>query len=90
MLENFEGKVLKLISLYEAEKQRADTLCQALESKEKEIRSCKMQITDLNQQIDNLRLAIAFQAVSEDKSGARARIDSIIREIDRCIKLLEA
>ena len=48
----------------------------------------KEQIADLNQQIDNLDLLRAFQAAG-DPAESKARIDRLIHEIDKCIKLLE-
>ena len=90
MIEDLKQNIKKLIALYEAERQRSGELAAKISRCEEDIVTYKEQIDDLKRQIDNLRLAIAFQAVSEDKSGACARIDSIIREIDRCIKLLEA
>ena len=43
----------------------------------------------MNQQIDNLELMRAFQA-SGDPAESKERIAKLIREIDRCIKLLES
>lgn len=87
--ENLKSKIERLISLYESERQRADSVTALLESREEDIRGYKEQITDLNQQIDSLRLATAFVPGSNDSTGARSKIDALIREIDRCIKLLE-
>ena len=46
-------------------------------------------MADLNQQIDNLELMRAFQAAG-DPEEAKERIARLIREIDKCIKLLES
>ena len=43
----------------------------------------------MNQQIDNLELMRAFQAAG-DPAESKERIAKLIREIDRCIKLLES
>ncbi|MBO4263634.1 MAG: hypothetical protein J5871_03015 [Bacteroidales bacterium] len=88
MLEDIKGNIEKLISLYEAQKQRADSLEEKLASSREEACRYKTQITDLNGQIDNLRLAAAFSG-SGDTAEAKARIEKLIREIDQCIKLLE-
>ena len=48
----------------------------------------RKQITDLNQQIDNIRLASAFTGAGGN-AAAKERIEKLIREIDKCIKLLE-
>lgn len=88
MLDDIRTNIAKLISLYEAEKQRADALQSKLSKKEEEVLMYREQITDLNQQIDNLHLMSAFM-VDTDRTQAKDRINKMIREIDKCIKLLE-
>ncbi|MCR5841673.1 MAG: hypothetical protein K6G86_06305 [Bacteroidales bacterium] len=88
MLEDIKSNIAKLVAQYEAEKQRADNLAGRLAASEEKCLRYKEQITDLNQQIDNLELMRAFQAAG-DPADAKDRINKLIREIDRCIKLLE-
>lgn len=88
MLEEIRNNFQKLVSLYETEKQRADALAEKLVHCEEKAKLYKEQITELNQQIDNLKLQSAFTA-SGDSSAAKASIDKLIREIDKCIKALE-
>lgn len=89
MLEEIKTNIEKLISLYETEKQRADALAAELEASRTELAACKAKAADLDAQIDNLRLQIAFSG-SGDPAEAKARLNKLIREIDRCIKLLES
>ena len=89
MLEDIKSNIARLVALYEAERQRADTLAAKLSDSEQKCRQYKEQITDLNQQIDNLELMRAFQAAG-DPTESKERIAKLIREIDRCIKLLES
>ena len=88
MLEDVKSNIARLIALYEAERQRADTLAGKLDASEEKNLQYKEQIADLNQQIDNLDLLRAFQAAG-DPAESKARIDRLIHEIDKCIKLLE-
>ncbi len=89
MLEDIKSNIAKLVALYEAEHQKATVLEERLRQCEEKSLEYKKQITDLNQQIANLELMHAFQA-SGDPAGSRERIDKLIKEIDRCIKLLES
>ena len=89
MLEDIRSNIAKLVAQYEAERQRADSLAERLASSEEKCLRYKEQITDLNQQIDNLELLRAFQAAG-DPNESKARISKLIKEIDRCIKLLES
>lgn len=88
MLEDIKSNIEKLISLYETEKQRADALAEKLAQSEEKSKSYQEQITDLNQQIDTLKLASAFTS-GGDNRVAKERVEKLIREIDKCIKLLE-
>ena len=88
MLEELRTDIAKLISLYEQQKKRADALEALLSSRNEELHKCREQITDLNLQIDNLHLMNAFMA-DTDTGGSRQRIDKLLREIDKCIELLE-
>lgn len=88
MLEEVKSQIEKLISLYETEKQRADALAAELESSRSQIQAYKDKITELDGQIDNLKLQYAFSGAG-DPALAKERITRLVREIDRCIKLLE-
>ena len=88
MLEDIKSNIAKLISLYENEKQRADALAEKLAQCEEQSKTYREQITELNRQIDNLKLASAFTAEGDNRV-AKDRISKLIREIDKCIKLLE-
>ncbi len=88
MLDDLRKDIAGLISLYEEQKHRADALSLKRSKAEQDVRKYKEQITDLNLQIDNLHLMNAFMA-DTDRQGARQRIDKLMKEIDRCIELLE-
>ena len=88
MLEELKANIDRLVALYESEKQRADGLAALLSEREDKLKSCKEQITDLNQQIDNLKLRSAFLG-GGDTVLAKENISALIGEIDKCIKLLE-
>lgn len=88
MLEDIKTNIAKLIALFESERQRADSLAQQLAQSEEKALKYREQVTDLNQQIDNLKLLCAFNA-DGNPDLAKERINKLIREIDKCIKLLE-
>ena len=88
MLEDIKSNIARLIALYESQKQRADALEENLAQCKEQSENYRKQITELNQQIDNLTLASAFNA-GTDNRAAKDRLAKLIREIDKCIKLLE-
>ena len=88
MLEDLKQDITRLISLYETEKKRADSLSEALSQETQATRILREQIVELNRQIDNMKLSEAFKA-GGDNIVAKERIDKLIGEIDKCIRQLE-
>ena len=86
MLE-IKHNIEKLISLYETARQRGDELAAELEDLKAQNESYRQQITELNRQIDNLKLAGAFTGA--DNTESKKRLEALIKEIDKCIGLLE-
>ena len=88
MLEGIRTDIEKLISLYEAERAERVKLQARLEQVLADNESCRKQIDDLEQQVNNLQLSEAFGA-GGDKVGAKEKIEKLIKEIDKCISYLE-
>lgn len=88
MIEDIKSDLARLIALYEGEKQRADRLEESLSASARTVEDCKKQIAELERQIDNQQLAGAFMT-GESSAVAKERITRLIREIDKCISLLE-
>ena len=88
MIPDLRKQIEQLISLYETEKQRGDELAAKLALSEAEIAENKQRIAELKSQIDHYKLAGAF-AVGPDKDASKERIDRLVKDIDKCIKLLE-
>ena len=89
MLDTLKQPIVKLIAAYEAEKSERERLSKELEAASIQNENYKKQILELERQIDNLKLAEAFKAGSEGSPEARKKINSLMKEIDRCITLLE-
>ena len=89
MLEKVKHNIKRLIAAYEAEKMEKNRLQSALAQVLAQNEAYRKQITELERQIDNLKLAEAFKAGSEGSPEARKKINSLMKEIDRCITLLE-
>ena len=89
MLDKVKEKIQKLIAAYEAERAERVRLETELEKSESQNQEYRKQITELERTIDNLRLADAFKAGNADNTEARKKIDKLIKEIDKCITLME-
>ena len=89
MLNEIKRSFEKLIALYEAQRERADALAAELEKERAASEACRKQIDDLKDQVRTLELKGAFMSGGDSSSAAREKIDRLIREIDKCISLLE-
>lgn len=89
MLEELNSKIQSLISLYENEKDRADGLERSLKALQAEAEDYRKKVADLTRQLDNLKLKGAITSGEAASPEAKQRLEKLIREIDKCISLLE-
>jgi chromosome segregation ATPase len=89
MIEKLRQRIQQLISAYETEKQERKRLESELEKSSMQNKAYREQILELERTIDNLKLADAFKSGNADNTEARKKIDKLIKEIDRCITLME-
>ena len=89
MLETVKQKVIRLIALYEKEKTERIKLQDELAKSNAQNETYRKQITELERQIDNLKLTEAFKGSAGNGTEARKKVDALLREIDRCIKLIK-
>ena len=89
MIDKLKERIQQLIAAYESERAQRVKLEAELEKSKSENVSYQKQITELERTIDNLRLADAFKAGNADNTEARKKIDKLIKEIDKCITLME-
>ena len=89
MLEDIRENIKKLISLYEDVKAENDKLRKDLQISRDKEESQRKQIDELAKQVDNLKLIGAFTTDSDSNEAAKQKIDKLIRDIDKCISLLE-
>jgi hypothetical protein len=89
MLETVRHKITRLIAAYEKERSERIKLQEELSQSQALNETYRKQIFELERQIDNLKLTEAFKATSGNSPEARKKIDGLIKEIDRCISLME-
>lgn len=89
MTDKLKTRIQQLISAYETEREIRRRLEAELEMSQTQNEAYRKQIIELERTIDNLKLADAFKAGGSDNSEARKKIDRLIKEIDKCITLME-
>ena len=90
MLDTIKQSIRQLIAAYEKERMERIRLQAELEESRTQNEACRKQIIELERQIDNLKLTEAFKASTSGNSPeARKKIDGLIKQIDKCISLME-
>lgn len=87
MLENIRKDIEQLIARYEAVKVENQNLRQELQACKEAGIAQKAKIMELESEVSSLLLSQAFNAAPG--SDAKAKLDSLIKEIDKCISMLE-
>ena len=88
MLDSIKQKITQLIAAYESEKAECIRLRAELERAKQQNEAYAKQIIELEREIDNRKLAGAFMAGSSN-AESKKKIDKLIKEIDKCISLME-
>ena len=89
MLETVKEKITQLIAAYETEKMEREKLQAELEQTRTQNETYRKQIIELERQIDNLKLTEAIKGNAINGTEAKKKVDSLLKELDRCIKLIE-
>ena len=88
LLAVFEVRVRDLMALCDQQKRRIDELTAALSLKDEELRQAKDMIEGLNAKCDNMLTARIVSTNEEEMKNARMRLSKLVREVDKCIALL--
>ena len=89
MLDTLKQPIVKLIAAYESEKSERERLAKELEAASKQNETYRKQIIELERQIDNLKLSEAFKGTAGNCTEAKKKVNALLKEIDKCIKLIE-
>ena len=88
MLDTIKQKIMQLIAAYESEKAECERLRNELDKYRLQNEDYAKQIIELERKIDNQKLASAFMAGGSNVESKK-KIDKLIKEIDKCISLME-
>ncbi|MEI8112789.1 MAG: hypothetical protein WCI54_04130 [Bacteroidia bacterium] len=88
LLVDFKAKVKQIIAKNEALKQEKNQLDGKIGDLEKTISQIHQENSLLQKKYDNLKLAKMLLASDDENKDAKNRIQKIVREIDKCIALL--
>ena len=89
MLDTLKQPIVKLIAAYETEKSDRERLEKELAEVKQQNDTYRKQILELERQIDNQKLSEAFKATAGNGADAKKKVNALLKEIDKCIKLIE-
>ena len=88
LINGLNDKVQQLILMYEHTKAERDVLRTTMEERNATISELKTLASELEEKNKKLQLVDAFKISSEDTRDAKLKIGRIVREIDKCMALL--
>ena len=88
LLAVFDVRVRDLMEFCNRQKQKIDELETLLEQKEGELQQATRTIEELNTKCDNMLTARVVSVNEGEMKSARMRLSKLVREVDKCIALL--
>ena len=88
LISSFEGKLRHLMFLYDELKQENAELKQLLMQKEEEIKMLEQSLEQSKAHYTDLKTARTLSLYDKDIKDTKQRLTGLVREIDRCIALL--
>jgi len=88
LLGDFKLKVKFLISQHEALKKEKRQLLEKISELEASVKNLHQENRALEMKYDNLKLGRLMVASTDENKDAKGRIQKLVREIDKCIALL--
>ncbi|WP_418697774.1 hypothetical protein [Bacteroides sp.] len=88
LLSTFEARLRHLIYLQDELKRENAELKQLLEAKEEELEKIQAEYNELELNYTNLKTATAISLNGSDVKETKLRLSKLVREVDKCIALL--
>lgn len=89
VIVNIEGRIRQLIEDHSRLSQLCDDLTAQRESLRAENRNLQERIRELDAELGRLQLTESLTGESNNREKARARVNRLMREVDKCIALLQ-
>lgn len=88
LIESLKSRIEKLFDEFGKIKRKNEALKEEIVVLQNRKEQLENELATLNTKYDNLKLAKAFESGYGDPKVARQRINKIVREIDKCMALL--
>lgn len=88
LVRTFEARMTQLILDFKALKEQNIALNQELNEKDRTISDLHAQLAQLQTDYTNLKIAKMIEINDDDMKNAKSRLSKLVREVDKCIALL--
>ena len=88
LISSFEGKLRHFMFLYKELRQENADLKLLLSQKDEEIGQLERSRKELEERYTDLKMARTISLYDKDIKDTKQRLSSLVREVDRCIALL--
>ena len=89
LIQGFEAKLRKLISEYKSLQEQNSLLTAELDRKQTDLMKAHQEILELRKNYDHLRMAKNLSGSDVEKAESKQKIAGMVREIDKCLALLD-
>ncbi len=87
-LTELRTKVRKMIEVYEESRNNYEMMYTENKDLKERMQQTEQELNDLKNKYNTLKIAKSLKASGEDKHDARIKVNKMVREIDKCIALL--
>ncbi len=88
LVVTLEEKIDQLVDRYKSEKEENRILRSQISQLTVQLEKSNSSYAQLEERFNNLKISKSLEASSEDVHETKVRINQIVREIDKCIALL--
>lgn len=88
-LSTFETRVRQMILRFQELKKENTELYQMVEKNEQDIKALQGQLAQASNDYNALKMARMIEITDSDLQGAKDRLSKLIREVNRCISMLQ-
>lgn len=89
ILDVFEERLQKLIAMYDALRKENAGLRQAIEDGKSREAELQQKLDRISADYENLKMTKVLSVSGYDLESTRRRVSGLVREIDRCIDMLQ-
>lgn len=87
-VQELRSRITRLFGEFERVEQKNTALATEVETLQNRVKEYEQQLADITDKYENLKLAKGFESGFDDSRIVRQKINKLVREIDKCVALL--